>query len=442
MNLEALKKSLADKVGGLDELKTAAFADDATEDQVKALDDELEAIEALEKKISTAERIEDLKKSQAEPARTPVVGTNDVKHAQLETENLTVMNKVGIFTASLARSVQAGDAPNSDGMFKQLSEMGYERLASDEKTKSLISTTGTAGGFAVDDTFNEEIFDELKPYTAFLRGGPDMMPMPTGNYRQSGIDTRGDVSYRGEGTKISVDQPTLREIDLSAKLLGGIVPITNQLIQYSGGRAGTKAQETLSFEMGVALDIAGFAGNGVGSNPLGIYNTPGILRTTAAVGTAPTVAEVETQLRPMINQMESFVNLGIRVGFVMPQRVIGFLQDLRDENANLVFPTMQGMSPTFKGYPVYKNSTQSVSDGAGTNETTIGLVSFGNIMFGDTRGLSIKISNEASYTNAAGDVVSSFENDMTLVRATMEHDWTPMYNEAVSLLDGVQWGAS
>lgn len=451
--LEQLRKSLADKVGGLDELQTKALADDATADDVKALNDELDAVEDLEKQIATAEKVEAKKAALAKPAKTPTPDAaekgiisegeekSESKFAQYDKSALTPFEKLGIMTASLCRSVQSGGAPDADGMAKQLDQMGYEGLMSDNVVRSMISTTGTAGGFAVDQSFNETIFNELRPYSAFLQGPLDMMPMPTGNYRQSGVDTRGQVGYRGEGTKIAVDQPTLREINMNAKLLGGIVPITNELIKYTGNRAGQKAQETLAVEMGLAMDLAGFEGTGAGSNPLGLFNIAGITTDAAAVGTTPNVASVESQLRPMINIIESFPALQRGVAWIMPQRVIGYLQDLRDDNGNTIFPTMQGMSPSFKGYPVYKAGTITTNGGAGTNETTIALISYSNILFGDTAGLEIMISKEASYTNGGGDQTSAFETNMTLIRATMQHDWTPRYDEAIATLTAVQWGA-
>lgn len=442
MNLEQMLKALAEKVKGLDALKTAAFADDATEDQTKALDDELEAIKALKAKIAKAEQIEALEKEAAEPASAPA-DVDVAKAAAQPTEKMGALQKVGVSITALMKSNAAGTGKHWDAVADTMDKMGYGSIAEefDARNKALNTGTDANGGFTVAEDFNEEIFDELRPYSAFLRGMPDVVPMPNGNYRQSAIASRPTVGYRAEGAVIAASEPTFREIDMSAKLLGGIVPMTNQLINWTGQRASAAAQRTLAVAMGLTMDSAGFEGTGLSNTPLGLFNQSGITTAVATDATDPTVAQVDSDTRKLINVMETFAGLQLGLAWVMPQRVIGYLQDMRDGNGNPYYPSMQGDNPSFKGYPVLKAGTVTIAGGVGTNETTISLVSFGNIIFGETGGLTIKLSDEASYDSGGGTMVSAFANDLTLIRTTMEHDWQPRYNEAIGTLTACKWGA-
>ena len=440
--LEALRKALDEKVKGLAALKDAATTENATEEAIKAFDDAVKDIEADEAKIKRLEAAEEIEKRNAQPASDPVGGAQTRSTPARAIEKLTTMDKIGIATAGLVRSNANGLGKSWRAAADQMDKEGYGAIAIELDTvqRSLNSGTDSAGGFAIGEDFNDEIFDELKPYTAFLRGSLDRMPMPRGNYRQSGVASRPSVGYRAEGAAITVSEPTLREIDMSAKLLGGIVPLTAQINEWTLERAGQKARQTLAFEMGRHMDAAAFEGTGVGNNPLGLFNVADITTFAAAAGTAPNVGVIDNEVRKLINVAESFAGLQLGLAWVMPQRVIGYLQDLRDGNNNLIFPTMQGDNPTFKGYPVLKTGTITTNAGAGTNETTISLISFGNILFGESGGLRIAVSEEGSYDPGTG-LVSAFQNELVLLRATMEHDWTPRYSEAVGTLTGVQWGA-
>lgn len=438
--LEELKKALAEKRTGLVDLEKAAFADDATEEATKALNDALDEVEKLKAKVKQAERVEAETKANAAPASTPVDEPHKTPAKSIE--KMGALEKVGLGIVGLMKSNAEGKGRHWNAVADTMDKMGYGAVAEelDARNKAMNTGTDSAGGFAVAEDFNEQIFDELRPYASFLRGEPDMMPMPNGNYRQSGAATRPTVGYRTEGGVIAASEPTLREIDMSAKLLSGIIPMTNQIVNWTGERASNKAKQLLSVAMGLTMDTAAYESTGASNTPLGLFNVSGITTFAASGATTPTVAEIDSDARKLINVMESYAGLQLGLSWVMPQRVIGYLQDLRDGNNNLVYPSMQGDNPSFKGYRVLKTGTISVAGGVGTDETTIALVSFGNILFGESGGLNIRLSDEATYDSGGGAMVSAFANDLTLIRATMEHDWQPKYDEAVGTLTACRWG--
>ena len=53
----------------------------------------------------------------------------------------------------------------------------------------------------------------------------------------------------------------------------------------------------------------------------------------------------------------------------------------------------------------------------------------------------ISFSQEASYKDGAGEWVSAFQRDQTLVRVIAKHDFGPRHVESVAVGVGITWGA-
>ncbi len=439
MSLAKLRADLAEKKAALPTLKDKALADNATADDTSTLTKALDEIEALEARIVAAEKAEKMIAEKATPASDPAkpsVAAEPVK--KLETKD-----KVGLVLVSMVKAKAEHDSRAPRTILDVMDKDGYGEIAAefDVAQKTMASTSNAAGAFNIPQGFAEEIIALLTPYTAFLRGNPTIIPMPSGNFRQAAGATRPTASYRAENTDIANSTATLREINMSAKLLSGFVPLTSQIVRWTSGRAQAYASNQLGTAMGLAVDDGMLLGNGVTVNPLGILNIVGRGTRAAAAGTTPTQIQVDAALRLMMNPIESFAELQQGLAWVMPQRVIGYLTDLRTPGGeNYAYPSMQGENPTLKGYPVLKSAALPINGGAGTNEARIGLVSFSNIFMGESQGMSLSISDQASYVTG-GTTISAFQRDLVLIRATMEHDVEAVYNEAVQELTAVQWGA-
>jgi len=438
MNLEQLRKALADLVKGLDALKSKAFGENATKDDTDALQKALDDIKALEAKIKLAEDAEDTIKRNSRPANDPVDPT--VKQdAPTETAQ-----KVGLVMAGMIKAYRENGLKGSKAALVGLRDLGHEALADELSIaqRALNSVNGAQGGVTIGEKFAPDLIPLLYPMSSFMAGGPSEIPMPGGNYRQAGGAAGATASYRGEGQDIAVSQPTFRDIRMTAHLLAGMVPITNQLISYSLGAAERFARTDLASAMSTKMDTVSYLGLGINDDPLGIFNLPGTYSTAATNSTTPTVAQVDSDARKLLNRFVRYPMLLNGLEWRMSVRTIGYLQDLRDGNGNFIYPNLQGNSPTFKGYPVRVAGTFPENLGGGTNETYLALVAFGHILYGQAKGLELAISDEASIAAGQnGALVSMFSTDSTAIRATMEHDFSSRYVEAVALLTAVKWGA-
>ena len=436
--LEQLKKALAEKVKGLDALETRAFATDATEEETKALETALSEIEDLKKQIATAETIEALRRDATAPAGD-TAGTTTPASAKSATEPA---QKLGAVMCGMIKAYRESGAKGFKATASAMSELGHESLANDlvaANTKSMNSVDGASGGVMIPETFAPDVIGLLYPMSSFMSGDPTVLPMPRGSYRQAKGASGATAAYRGEGVDIQVSNPTLKDINMTAHLLSGIVPLTNQLISYSLGAAERFARTDLAMAMSTKMDMAGFLGTGVDDDPTGIMNAAGVYSVAATNSTTPTQAQVDADARKLLNRFTRYPILRQKLAWRMSVTTKGYLEDMTDGNGNYIYPELRKESPRWKGYPVEVAGTFPENLGAGTNETYLALISFGHVLVGDAKGLEFAISDQASI-KVGNDMVSMFSTDQTAIRATMEHDFTTRYYEAVAYLTGVKWG--
>lgn len=441
MTLEQLRKALADLVKGLDALKTKAAAADATAEDAAALKAAIKEIKDLEDKIADQVAAEETIKRNSQPANTQVdPGTQQRTSPEPKHPNTTAQ-KVGLVMAGMIKAFREKGIKGPEATLEGIRSLGHERLADElhAEQRALNSVNGANGGVVIGENFAPDIIPLLYPMSSFMAGNPTELPMPGGNYRQAAGATGATASYGGEGTDISVSQPTFRDLKMTAHRLAGIVPITNQLIRYSLGSAEQFARNDLAMAMSTKLDSVSYLGQGVNDDPIGIFNQPGVYSTPANASTTPSMQQIDADARKLLNRVARYPVLLLGLEWRMSVSTIGYLQDMRDGNGNLVYPTLQGDNPTWKGYPVRIGGTFPENLGAGTNETYLALIAFGHVLYGNAKGLELAVSDEASI-KVGSDMVSMFSTDSTAIRATMEHDFSTRYFESVNVLTGVKWG--
>lgn len=438
MNLEQMRKALADKLKGIEPIEAKAFAEDATEEDTSALEAAMSDVEKLQKQIKTAEALEGMRREAAAPVAGQPEGPATEPKLKSPTDTAA---KVGLVMAGMVKAFKENGNKSVKGACSSLAEMGYEGLSSELMTshaRSLNSVDSADGGVIISETFAPDIIKLLYPLSSFMEGNPVPIPMPRGSYRQAAGASGAVASYRGEGDNISVSQPTFKELNMNAHLLSGIVPVTNQLLRYSMGAALEFAQNDLAMAMSTKMDSVAYLGTGVGDNPLGIMNVTGVYSTAATDSTAPTQANVDSDVRKLLNRFNRYPALKQRLGWRMSVTTMGYLMDMKDGNGNYVYPTLQRENPTFKGYPVVQaNFPENL--GSGTDETYLALIAFGHTIVGDAKGLELSVSDQASFKSGSEDV-HLWGSDQTGIKATAEHDFTIRYLEAVAYLTGVKWG--
>lgn len=403
-------------------------------------------IAALEK---TAGNVATIAKAGATASATPAVIAAVTGRATVPAEparKMSIQERLGVAAWAVAKQKHY----NSKTALQHLEEAGYQALADESRattaylnqTKALTSITVGGGDNVIDTPLSTEFIETLRNESAFLNGGPLEVDMSMGSLKISGGNVGATGTYTAEGSDAGYTQMSTRAVNMQAKHLSAVTAIGNYLIDVSPLAVASIVGDDLQMGLTLAIDSAGLRGDGTGNNPAGILSLVNASHKFAATATSttPTFAQVDADLRAMLTKARAS-NIPVRRrAWRMSSRVFTYLQFMRDANGNYYFPGLQLDNPTLLNYPVGMSEQIPSNLGVGTNESEIYLIDFGHVLMGITRALRLKASQEASYKNAGGTLVSAFSLDETVIRGTASHDFDMRHDKAAVVLHTVKWG--
>lgn len=341
----------------------------------------------------------------------------------------------GLRVAQMARMIAA-----AQGNQAQAAELARANGMDNEVVMALSTTTPGAGGVLVPANMAREVIESLRP-VSILRGfGTRTLPLVNGNMTLPRIKGNTSVAYMGMDADIPVTGMQFEDLKLQAKKLGALVPISNDLLRFQGVSPQVDAivVDDLFTSVGLYEDITFIRSNGnAGATPKGLrYWAPASNVVAAPAGA--TLADIDAFCGGLMLRVE-MANANLAAcGWIMSPRTIRYLQTVRDGNGNKAYPEIE--EGRFKGYP-FKLSTQiPINLGAGGDESEIYFGDYSDCFIGETGQLALAYSTEASYKDANGDTVSSFQRDQTLVRVINYNDFGPRHVESIVVGTGVTWG--
>jgi HK97 family phage major capsid protein len=431
MRITALKTSLAAVVASMDGILEAAANDnrELTEEEQVQFDAHAAEAEQLHAKIAREENLLALKSSAAKPVNVPGATGNPATVPAAPAQKAEpgdMMGRIAIAIAATGGQDQRAMAAHAQTVWGD--ETG-------QIVANMEQSTTTKGGFLVDTAYSRDFIALLRPRVVIRSMGARSVPMPDGNLtmrKQTGNTT---AAYVGERTPAPVTSLTVGELKMSAKTLRALVPITNQLIRRASYGVDAMVRDDLVTSAAIKEDQQFLRGVASATAPAGLRNL--ILAGNVLTMTAnPTLVTVTSDLgRLRLRVINANVPMA-KCGWIMSPRSKMFLENLRDGNGNIAFPTVaQG---SLYGYPI--GVTTSVPDnlGAGTNESEIYFGDFEQFLIGDTYQVTLAASTEAAYDDN-GTIRSAFSNDETVIRLIEEHDTQLRYDVAFAVLTGVTW---
>jgi HK97 family phage major capsid protein len=304
------------------------------------------------------------------------------------------------------------------------------------EAKALSAQDAAGGGFLIRDELAAEIIEFLRPASAVRQLNPVMAPMDAGTTRLPKITAGASAVYIAENQNLVATQPTFGVVQPVAKKLGGLVPISNDLIR----RVSMSIQQTVRDDLvaGIAQkgDAAFIRSVGAGGEPKGLRYWPvaaNIIAANATVNTANTIKDLGKLILALADDNVRFV----RPGWLFAPRTWVYLFTLLDANSNFVFrDEMKG--GTLYGYPFARTSQIPVNLGGGTNESEVYLADFADVVIAEATQILIDVSTEAAYFDGAA-TASAFSLDQTVIRAIVEHDLVMRHDESVAVLTAVLW---
>lgn len=279
----------------------------------------------------------------------------------------------------------------------------------------------------------------LRSRVVVRRAGARTFPMPAGQIRHSKQTASATASYGAENAQIAPSEPEFDKLDQSFKKLTGLVPVGNSLLRHSGMAMAQHVRDDLLKVMARREDLAFIRGTGTANTPRGIRNWLLAANWIAATdaGIAASSAAAEAALRTVVSRVEDAdVNMS-QAGWIMRASAKNFLANLRDDNGNKLFPSIEANGQLL-GWPIHITSQIPNNLGSGGDETEIYFGEFSEAMIGDSMDLSIGVSTEAGYFDGT-EWVSAFQNDLTLMRAISEHDFALEHDVAFAGFNAAGW---
>lgn len=333
-----------------------------------------------------------------------------------------------------ARFVKCWAASGQNHMVaEQLAKHWYPDDGRLQFKAALLQNSGTGGGFLVPEEQSRELVQYLRQM-AKIR--PVARIVPISGTMVMPVQTAGvAAAYIGESVDDNAQDLSFGQRRLVARKLRALVAVSNDLLRNSSPEADTIVRDDLAGGLAEAEDLAFIRATGVGDSPKGMR----YWAASSAVnnGTGTTAAAIEVDLINMAQRLATAMKGQMRTPrWFMPSRSFYKLYGLRDSTSgNLLFPEVREATPRLLGYPISVADQIPVNLGSGTS-TEIYLVDTSEMIIGEEMGISVAVSDVASYKDSGGTLQSAFSLDQTVLRAISKHDFIMRRDEAVQVLYG------
>lgn len=434
MSTLALRAKLREKSGALPALKVKAFAAEATDGDKTELKALLAEIKQIESDLELAEEVEATEARSSKAAGAPVV-SDEPSRVPATVKKVDPEQALSLAGAAALKAKHTGLNP-----MKILEDEGYGGFAQDivRGQKAINTLVSSEGGVLVPAAqVGGGMIPFLRNQSTFLDAGPVRVNFTNGQFKQARGASGATASYVAQGGLKPVSTPTFDAIDMAAKKLAGIVPLTKEAMMWSVIDLDAYVRADLRQAIATVLDLNAWLGTGAGASPTGIFNKTGVqtYTPTFAAATTPTLAELDALATGMILKLTS-VNLAAngRWRWVMSYRTFMRLADMRvgDNDGDLAYPGLQGAAPTWKGFPVVVTNQIPINGGGTTDETTLALVDFTHVLYGEEEGIVMRVSDQATLDiDGAGTLVHLYQQNMVAILAETMHDFGLRYAKAV-----------
>jgi len=310
-------------------------------------------------------------------------------------------------------------------------------------SKALLESVFESGGAIVPDEYVAEVIDLLTAQTVVRGSGTMTVPMNSGSMTMPFLASGSSAEYVGEHRNIPPSQQEFGQLQLSAKKLAALVPISNDLIRDSSPQADTIVNNDMVRSMGLREDLAFIRDDGTESKPKGMrfwVDDDHVFNRTQA-GAVSTLAEVVEDLGTAIRFLEEANVPIMQGGWLFTPRTKWFLQTLLDGNGNRVFWDEMMMGQLY-GYP-FRTTTQipnTLTVNATENTSEVYFADFSSLVIAENTQLIVDVFEGGAYYDGT-NLVSGISTDSTVVRAIARHDFGARYRgKELAVISQVDWG--
>ena len=323
----------------------------------------------------------------------------------------------------MARFVKATLVSQKEGRsIDHVIEMMYPRDAVLKQIRTAMGTNVPSdGGVLVPEDLASEIIPLLREKSSIRSLGARVVPMPNGSLKIPRQTGAANFQWVGENKPISASKVPLGMLNLSAKKLAGLIPASNELIASPAISADQFIRDELINGIVEAEDITAIYGSGTENAPAGIAKIAGSNTDLNALPTSDTLGTIVGII--MGKKFPNKANFGwVFNGVLWP-----IFYNLKDGGNNYIHRAEMERG-FLAGAPFRINNNVTVgADAHGLTELYFG--DFSQFIVGETLGIQIAVSHEASYPDG-NTMVSAFANDQTVMRVLLREDFGVRYPDA------------
>ena len=303
--------------------------------------------------------------------------------------------------------------------------------------KALSATVPGDGGYLVPEVYASEIIELLYPATVIFNLGARRLGMTNGNMNIPKIRSGSRAKFVGENRKIPSTAPGFGNLKLSARKLTAIIPMSNDLLRSTSFDNDVIVGQDITKQMALGADYGALMGKGGEFQPIGITENKGVLTIDVTKLDADYASStgVLTAMFPgyMVAAVLKNNVLAGSLGFTFNTSVEQYFKNLRDNVGGFIFAEEMNKQNTLVGYP-YRTTNLFETVGG---KTKIIFGDWNDLVFGEQGALEIETSREGSWTDEAGNLISAFENDQTIIRAINNVDAGLRHDESFAVADKV-----
>ncbi|HEX4001535.1 MAG TPA: phage major capsid protein [Candidatus Acidoferrales bacterium] len=272
--------------------------------------------------------------------------------------------------------------------------------------RTITEGTAGAGGTLIPQEWADFVIPELGAKVAFLKGGPNVLPMQHQVMNIPGLTNNASYSWLGENAAISESAPATNNTPLTLHTLKGLTGFSIEWLRDATPETDAAVQANLVRGAMRAVDLGYFYGSGGSTQPTGIANVSGIGTSVCgggANGATPTTDDVSTCI---LGLDEANVSEAQRVWFCNP-RTIDRFRRLKNTLGDPILWTnpANALEMRLNGYPIFTTTQIPINQSQGTANTasTLFLVAMDDMFVGQgikSLGLEVAISEEALFSSA------------------------------------------
>lgn len=304
--------------------------------------------------------------------------------------------------------------------------------------KALGEATGSAGGFLVPTEYSREIIELLYDRAVVRKAGARVIPMASNTMNVPRLATGATAGYVGENANITKSEQTFEQLQLSAKKLAVLTPISNDLIRDSSPQADAIVRDDIVTAMGLREDLAFIRDDGTSNKPKGILNwvpAANKFNANATINVANVIADLKKSVKLV---MEARKGQLVKAAWLFATRTYMFLITQTTGAPERFIWREEMLQGKLLGYPFFVTDQIPVNIGTGSDSSEVYFGDFVDAVIGENRNLEIAVSNEAAYHDGT-NVIASFSQDQTVIRAILRHDFALRHDKSFSVMSEVDW---